>query len=244
MRENFNTKRASRLRLCLVGASGKMGNILCKMAHDDPTIKLVATLCSPRSSLLGKDVGLVYFGEKWDLFFEEMPSKRFDLVIDFSLPEGTKKALQLSHPLVCATTGLCQDILQEFETFSKKNPLLYSPNFSLGIAHLSQLLKQANKLIKGASVEVRETHHHCKKDSPSGTALKLAQILDTKQIQATRGEKTLFHHEVLFSLEDEHLILKHEAHSREVFARGALKAAKFLIEQPPGIYSMEEVINC
>jgi 4-hydroxy-tetrahydrodipicolinate reductase len=197
-----NTKKVS---ISLIGASGKMGQMLQALAKKDPEVEI-------------SDVG--------------------EVVIDFSSPEGTKKAIALGKPLVSGTTGLSEEIFASLFELSKKVPVLYSPNFSIGMSLLFEMLQTVNGKFE---VEIEETHSVQKKDAPSGTALQLGELLQTKKIQAHRVNETVFKHKIKILIEQEMLTLEHEAYSREVYALGALKAAKFLHHKPPKLYSLSEV---
>ena len=170
--------------------------------------------------------------------------------IDFSAPEALEKnvalAERLEKPLVIGTTGLSQANMNTLEFAARKIPLFLSPNFSLGITlcvKTLHLLK--NNLPPETKVTLEETHHHSKKDAPSGTALLLARplALPTDQITSHRGKETRFIHEVKLSLGTETITLKHESFSREVYARGALRATEFILDKPPGLYTMEDLIQ-
>jgi len=165
-----------------------------------------------------------------------------DVVIDFSSLEGTKKAIAMGKPLVCGTTNLSEDILEELKELSTKVPVLYSPNFSLGIALCFEMLEFLKKnLGNDADVLIEETHHTQKIDSPSGTAKKMAEILNTTNIKANRVDGVIGTHQVEFLLGKEKIILRHEAFSREVFAQGAIAAAKFIYGKPPKLYSIRDI---
>jgi len=169
-----------------------------------------------------------------------------DVVIDFSSPEGTEKAIEMGKPLVCGTTALPQKTLSRLEELSKSVPVLYSPNFSLGIALLFQTLEEmGEKLKKYSTPTIHETHHIHKKDTPSGTALKMAEILGIPpiEIESSREGEAVGIHQVDFLFPDEKLSLTHKAESREAFARGALTAAKFLFGKPAKFYSLRDLFD-
>lgn len=200
------------MRITLVGKSGKMGQILCGLIDEDSDLEIVEEDC--------------------------------DLVIDFSSEEGTKAALAKKKPLVCGTTGLSEETFAQMEELAKEVPVLYSPNFSLGIALCSLMLEQVGEKWRDCvSIEIEETHHTQKKDSPSGTALKLAKLLnlDPKKIIANRIDDVVGIHQINCLFDAETVTLRHEALSREAFARGAIRAAKFLLTQPARIYGIRDL---
>lgn len=169
-----------------------------------------------------------------------------DLVIDFSSPEGTQKAIALQKPLVCGTTGLPEPVMQGLKTLSKSQPVLYAPNFSLGMMFLYQIVEtMGGKLKAFSSPKIQETHHIHKKDKPSGSALKIAQILDIdpKNIESTRSEEVVGEHTIKFDFGNEVLTLSHQVLSRTAFALGALKAAQFILHKPPRLYSVYDLLD-
>lgn len=165
-----------------------------------------------------------------------------EIVVDFSSPEGTKKALALQKPLVCGTTGLSHEVMEELRTLSKKVPVLYSPNFSLGMTlcfEILDLLKKKRTFFSKIAIE--ETHHKDKVDAPSGTAKRMAQLLGVDKVSSHRIDEVIGTHEINFFLEEEKIILKHEALSRKVFAKGALAAVKFIYNRPPKFYTLHDL---
>jgi 4-hydroxy-tetrahydrodipicolinate reductase len=172
-----------------------------------------------------------------------------DVIIDFSSPEGTKSALAaaLDHqlPLVIGTTGLPKELEQKIKSASAFIPILSSPNFSFGIALFLKILPEIAKNIKQEyGCKIVETHHLHKKDSPSGTALKLAHAIDQNvSIESRREKEVIGEHKIFFNLEGETLELRHEAKTRDAFAKGALMAANFLVNKPPGLYTLMDLLN-
>jgi 4-hydroxy-tetrahydrodipicolinate reductase len=202
------------MKIHLVGATGKMGQAVQKAIAQNRDFALTA----PESA---------------------------DCILDFSSPTGfltaLDLALQLNKPLVSGTTGLSSFHIEKLDASSKKIPILYSPNFSKGIALLFLLAEKA-KAFPSASVHIYETHHIQKKDSPSGTALKCQEILGTHiPISSQRIGETVGTHEIRLSFLGEELSLKHESYSRDAFAEGALAAVQFLLDKPPGLYKFTEM---
>ena len=170
--------------------------------------------------------------------------------VDFSAADALEKNVALAEkqekPLVIGTTGLSHKNVSTLKTTANKIPIFFSANFSLGIAlYISTLKKLRKNLPPETQIYIEETHHLSKKDAPGGTALLLARSLDlpADHITSHRGDKTLFIHEVKLSFGAETLTLKHESFSRDVYARGALRAAEFILDKPPGLYTMEDLIN-
>ncbi len=164
-----------------------------------------------------------------------------DVVIDFSRPAGTKKAMAMELPLVCGTTGLDTEILEEMLELSKRVPVLYSPNFSIGVAACFELLPTLKKHLGTSEISIHEIHHTHKIDSPSGTAKRMGELLGTGRITSERTDEIVGIHEVEFLLDNEKIVLRHEAFSRKAFAEGALRAAKFIWNKPPGLYSLKNI---
>jgi 4-hydroxy-tetrahydrodipicolinate reductase len=192
-------------------------------------------------------------------------------MIDFSTPEGTdqvlKPCVERRIPLVVATTGHTPQQREQIEAAAHETAVLTAPNMSLSVNVLLALLRQAGRLLKGKDfdVEIIERHHRFKKDSPSGTALQMARVVQEEMgqadlrhgreglvgerphgeigLHAVRVGDNVGEHTVIFSTLGETLELVHRAHSRDSYARGALAAAKFLADKPPGRYGMNDVLG-
>jgi 4-hydroxy-tetrahydrodipicolinate reductase len=255
------------------GVCGRMGQRIVQLAHEDKHLAIGAALESPGHPQLGQDVGeLAGLGKLGVAVGFELPmGGRIDALIDFSTPEGTMSVLPQCVarriPLLVATTGHSPEQRREIEAAAHETALLLAPNLSLSVNLLMKLVAQAAEALhhKGFDVEILERHHRFKKDSPSGTALHLARIVqaamgqahvrhgregqvgerspDEIGIHAIRVGDNVGEHTILFSTLGETLELTHRAHSRDCYARGALQAAKFLAGRPPGRYSMNDVLG-
>ena len=191
-----------------------------------------------------------------------------DAIIDFSHHTLTRELLEFARerrlPLVLATTGQTEEEKALIREAAKEIPLFLAANYSLGIAVLTDLVKQTLALFPDAEVEIVEQHHDRKLDAPSGTALALFQAVKDvrpearavtgrsgagkRQMQdvgmhAIRMGNTVGIHEVIIGTQNETLTLRHEAHSRGVFADGSLKAAAFLMGKEPGLYDMKDLLK-
>lgn len=194
-----------------------------------------------------------------------------DAVIDFSHPSCLGNLLEYAKkthtPLVVATTGLSPKQQEEMKEASKEVGIFFSANMSLGINLLLDLVSRATKLLGDSfDIEVIEKHHNQKLDAPSGTALMIADKIKESMseeaeyvydrhavrqkrqkneigLHAVRGGTIVGEHEVLFCGQDEVIEIKHSAASREVFAAGAIRAAKFVAEKPAGFYNMQDLVN-
>jgi 4-hydroxy-tetrahydrodipicolinate reductase len=179
-----------------------------------------------------------------------------EVVIDFSLPEATSSVLaavaSLHKPLVCGVSGLADQQLAQLNKAAETVAVVYDRNMSLGIAVLAKLVRQASAALgPDFDVEVHETHHVHKIDAPSGTALKLGEVIaaargtDPREIryEVERRGEVPGDHAVILSSASERLTLSHSVTSRQVFADGALQAARWIIDKPPGRYSMRDVLE-
>ena len=253
------------------GATGRMGARLIQLIQADPALTLGAALDRPGHPHLGEDVGPLCRLGHLGIPLRATLDEPVDVVIDFSLPEGTLGLVgpcaDRGVPLVVGTTGFEPDQRRAVEQAAAKIPVLISANFSKAVNLLFRLAGEAARALgDAADVEIVERHHHFKKDAPSGTALRLAEVIGAAigsgpdryahgrsgvVGERPRGEIGLHalrtgdnpgEHTVVFGLMGECLELSHRALNRDGFALGALDAAKFLAGKPPGLYSMADLI--
>ena len=252
----------------ILGAKGRMGNTLVNMALADEELNLVGA-CERK----GNAEGIDYEGcTASDCLEELLPKVPGAVIVDFTAPESSVAmsgiAAKHGNPAVIGTTGLDKDQQEQLAEAAKKVPLFWAPNMSVGVNTLLKVLPALVQALGPAyDMEMVETHHKMKKDSPSGTALKLAQCLaeargwdydevkkhcrdgiigerPQKQIgvQTLRGGDVVGDHTMFFFGPGERIEITHRAHSRETFASGALRAAKWLAAQKPGkLYSMADL---
>jgi 4-hydroxy-tetrahydrodipicolinate reductase len=262
-----------KIHVAVNGAAGRMGQRLVALCREDPELALVAALDASAHPKQGTDAGeLAGLGAIGVPLTAEVPLKeRVDVMIDFSVPEGTMAALRLclqrSIPLVVATTGHSAEQKAEIAEAAHDIALLVAPNMSLVVTVLYELTRIAGEALrgKGFDVEIIEKHHRFKKDSPSGTALQFARIVQQAMgqtevrhgreglvgerpaheigVHAIRAGDNVGEHTILFSALGETLELVHKSSSRDSYARGALLAAKFLAGKPAGSYSMKDVLG-
>jgi 4-hydroxy-tetrahydrodipicolinate reductase len=173
-----------------------------------------------------------------------------DVAIDFTLPEGTREILSAmvdrQTPLVCGVTGLDAATEDAMAVAARSIPILYGRNMSRGIGVMSKLIRDAVRALGGEfRVEIRETHHIHKKDAPSGTAIALREALgdDSIDIESRREGEVLGDHRVRFVSASETMEIAHSVSDRRVFAEGALAAARWLADKPPGLYDMAEILS-
>jgi 4-hydroxy-tetrahydrodipicolinate reductase len=263
----------SKINLAINGACGRMGQRLVALAQDFPELHVAAALDSAKHPALGKDAGdLAGIGSlKLPVTHELAVSARIDAAIDFSAPEGTMAILPVcvarKIPLVVATTGHTDAQKAEIEAAAHETAILFSPNLSLVVNVLFKLVREAGIALagKGFDVEIVERHHRFKKDSPSGTAMHFAKIVQQAMgqsqfqhgregllgerpaneigIHAVRAGDNVGEHTIIFSALGETLELVHKGTSRDSYARGALLAAQFLAGKPAGRYTMNDVLG-
>jgi 4-hydroxy-tetrahydrodipicolinate reductase len=241
------------LRLLINGAKGRMGQTVVSCAMADPELEVAAQI----------DVG--------DDLQAALPECQ--AVVDFTHADATpslaKACEQAGKILVIGTTGQDAASRQSVEDSARKIPIVFAPNFSVGVNTLFWLTRKAAQIL-GADfdLEVMEMHHRLKKDAPSGTARRLAEILaevrglsyesDVRHgragmtgersaaeigLHALRGGDVVGDHTVVFANVGERVELIHKASSRETFAKGALRAVKWARSQPPGLYDMQDVLG-
>ena len=223
----------SPVRVMLIGAAGRMGKTVREVAQNDPEIQ-IAGLCD-----LGDSI--------------EPAMNNCDVAIDFSqansIDEIGRAASQHGRSIVIGTTGHSQQQHKIIEETAHLVPIVLASNFSVGVNILFWLTQKAAKLLgSDFNPEIVETHHKMKKDAPSGTAKTLAELLKGVRkseipIQSIREGDVVGDHTVIFSGPAERLELIHHAASRDIFASGALRAAKWIINKPPGLYSMQDVLG-
>ena len=223
------------VRVLLVGAAGRMGKTIFDLASTESEIEIVAQ-CD--------------FGDAIEPAMNDC-----DVAIDFSHANATgeicRAALHQGKSLVIGTTAHSQQQRNTIEQTALAVPIVLASNFSVGVNVLFWLTRKAAELLGlDFDAQIVETHHKTKKDAPSGTAKTLEQVLKTGRkienqmpIQSIREGEVVGEHTVIFSGPGERLELTHRAASREIFARGALRAAKWIIERPPGLYSMHDVLG-
>lgn len=252
------------------GAGGRMGTRLIQLIQADPTLQLGAALDRPGHPRLGEDAGTLAGVDELGVPLADVLDRPVDVMIDFSTPAATVALARDCRVQKCAlvvgTTGFAPAQREELERAADSVPLLIASNFSKAVNLLMHLAGLAARVLGGtADIEIVERHHHFKKDAPSGTALRLAEVvgqyLDSQELvhgrhgqvgERRRGEIGMHalrsgdnpgEHTVVFGLMGECLELSHRALNRDGFALGALDAAKFLHRKPPGLYTMENLLD-
>lgn len=227
--------------LLVHGASGRMGQRLLALSSEFARLHLVAAVARGTAGLVVPE-GVAIPAMR----LAEAPA--FRLLIDFSLPEAFDVALALAvqrrAAFVSGTTGLSLAQLKALEAASRQIPVLWSANFSLGVAVLSDLVERAARALPGWDLDIVESHHVHKKDAPSGTALALGASAKAggaePRYASLRAGDIVGEHWLQFAGQGERVELAHRATSRDIFARGALAVGEWLAGQPPGHYTMRD----
>ena len=248
------------LKAILVGASGKMGGFITECAAADTEIEIVA------------GVDKVNIGQKYPIFSDfEAINLKADVIIDFShvalLDSLLDYAIKSKTPVVIATTGYSAEQIEKIKAAANVIPVFFTFNMSIGVNLLCSLAKKAASVLGGDfDVEIIEKHHNLKIDAPSGTAIMLANAVNSQfndgynyeydrhskrakrpkneiGIHSVRGGTIVGEHDVIFAGRDEVITLSHQATSKEVFAVGAIRAAKFISSKKPGLYDMNDVMS-
>lgn len=233
------------LRLLIHGASGRMGQALLRLAAEDPSLDVVAAVVrrSPAQRVVD---GVPHFAAT-----ELAGTPAFDVAIDFSLPEGFDPVLALcvqrGAGFVSGTTGIGPAQRQALAAAAASIPLVWATNFSLGVAVLADLVERAAAALPGWDCDIVESHHVHKKDAPSGTALTLGAAAQAggaePRYASLRAGDIIGEHLVQFAGPGERIELVHRATNRDIFARGALHAARRLHGRPPGSYRVRDLVT-
>jgi len=235
------------IKLGITGACGKMGRRIFELAAFDKDFEVALALEKKGTPLIGRELGKLRVSSNLDGLF------LVDVLVDFTLPEATDEHLdyvaKYKKALVLGTTGLSDAQKDKVEEISRIVPVVFTPNMSVGVNVLFSILPEiAKRLGPDYSVEIVEAHHKAKKDAPSGTAKKMAEVIVqvTKKNIPTHSIRLgdIFgDHTVVFCGNSERIEIKHQAHSRDLFVVGALKAAKWVFQKPAGLYSMQDVLK-
>lgn len=263
-------------RIAILGANGRMGHALITACHQTESLSLGAAIERPENPLIGQDAGSLAGIEALKVPLTgslEMVMDQFDVLIDFTRPEASLKALSLckSHGkrMVIGTTGFTATEKNQIEDAASSIPIMMAPNMSVGVNLSLKLLKIATQVIGAESdIEIIEAHHRHKIDAPSGTALRMGEVvadalgttLDACAVWSRHGNTgarnpgsigfsviragdIVGDHTVMFADEGERVEIRHHASSRMTFAKGAMRAARWLSMKPPGLYDMQDVLG-
>lgn len=264
------------IRIAIAGAAGRMGKALIESAHKNTETVLAAAIVRPTSSLIGADAGEFGGLGKVDVKIVGDISAvvdQFDVLIDFSSPAATLANVKVcaahKKPIVVGTTGFNDAEKAELLSYQTQIPLLLSANFSTGVNLCFKLLDMAARVLGDEyDVEVYEAHHRHKVDSPSGTAVRMGEVLanaldrDLKKVAVygregqigarpretigfatVRGGDVVGDHTVMFMADGERVEITHKASSRLAFSNGAVRAAVWLKNQSTGLFDMQDVLG-
>ena len=243
---------SSPVRVVVNGAAGRMGARVCALAHVDAAFALVGALEARGSAAIGRPACEPSArGEAPKI--GEAPSSA-DVVIDFSSEAGALESVALARRLGAAllvgSTGLSHGAGAKLREAAGAMAVLLAPNTSLGVAVVADLVRRAAAALNSFDASIVEAHHSAKKDAPSGTALRLADAarsggatVGPDRIVSVRGGDVVGEHTVRFAGAGEYVELTHRATSRDVFAAGALRAAKWLRGRGAGWWTMEDVLG-
>ena len=263
------------LNIGISGACGRMGKTLTSVIGTTENAQLSLALEHKTAVSLGSDAGIVAgLPEALGVpIVDQIDSSDFDVLIDFTLPEATIEHLrfcrQSGRPIVIGTTGFSDSQKQFLKQTAESIAIVFAPNMSVGVNICLELLKTAARGFgDSVDIEVIETHHRDKIDAPSGTALKMGEVVadalgrtleqdgvftrygrtgarDRKSIgfSTIRGGDIVGDHTVMFAGNGERIEITHRSNSRMTYATGAVRAAKWVVEQAPGLYEMSDVLN-
>ena len=246
------------MNILLNGATGRMGKEVIKKVAEEKDLNITC------------GVGIGENNEKFPIYENTKDiEEKVDVIIDFSIPKASLNILEYARknkiPIVIATTGFSDEELKVIKEASEEIPVFRSSNMSLDINLMAKIVQEIARVLNDTDIEIIETHHNRKVDSPSGTAILLAdainEVLENKKIytfdrmqkrekrskdeigfSSIRGGNIVGEHTVKFFGENETLEIKHTSYSRQVFVEGALKAAKFIVTKNGGLYDMRSMV--
>ena len=266
---------SNQVRVAIAGCQGRMGKTLVEVAQDKSFVTLTAAFERAGSPFVGFDAGeLAGVGKLNVMVTESLEGleSQVDAVIDFTVPDATLNNLewcrQHGKKLVIGTTGFSDAQKQQIADAAKETAVMMAPNMSVAVNLMFKLLEQAAKVMSDHDIEIIEAHHRFKKDAPSGTALKMGEVIantlgrDLKEcavygregITGERDPKTIGfatvragdiigEHTAMFADIGERLEITHKSSSRATYANGAMRAAAWLIDKKTGLYDMFDVLH-
>ena len=262
------------IKAIVVGAAGKMGSRIIHMIKETPSMILHRAIERSDHPLIGKDIGeIIGLGALGVPLEGGLKGKGGDVIINFTSPQASLESLEFAREagpaVVIGTTGLSPEQMGKVKELSKSVRCVFSPNMSVGMNVMFRVVQEVARVLgPDYDVEIVEAHHRLKKDSPSGTAVKLGELIakaigrDFSKVgvygrkgmvgertreeigmQVIRAGDIVGDHTVLFGGIGERLEIIHRAHSRDNFARGAVRAALWVVGQPNGLYDMQDVLG-
>ncbi|MFC1501267.1 4-hydroxy-tetrahydrodipicolinate reductase [Elusimicrobiota bacterium] len=253
------------LNVIVCGAAGRMGTSIINLSNNDKNVKIIGGV-ENTEIYMDKISNISIYSDISDLISSA------NVTIDFSSTHATLNNLDISvknkKPYVIGTTGFNPKEIERIKTASRSIPIVFAPNMSIGVNVLFKLVSEASKTLANYDKEIVELHHNQKKDAPSGTAIKLAEIISDSMkkklkdiavygrsgsigprdkaemgVFAVRAGDIVGEHTVYFAGPGERVELTHRAHSRDTLASGALTAAKWIVNQKAGLYDMQDILG-
>lgn len=236
------------INLAVSGCQGRMGQSITRLALEDKTFTLSALLEYKDHPKVNESVHGLTIGA------DNSALKGSDVLIEFTSPEATldnlHACLVYGIKMIIGTTGFQPEHVTQIKKAAEKIPIVFASNMSVGVNILFKLTQiTAGKTGKAYTINMSETHHVHKKDSPSGTAKTLAEIAEkasdakVKNIESLRKGEVIGDHSVVFESDEDIITVSHHAKTRDIFAKGALVAAKFLADKDKGLFSMQDVLG-
>lgn len=231
------------IKIAVPGVNGRMGSAVAEQVLQSDDLELAVATVRVGNPLVGNKLGPINITDN-------LSSNKFDILIDFTLPDAAIEHLNycVKHrlPIVIGATGFTPEQLTVIEQAANEIPIVLSANMSIGVNICYKLLAMADKLFDPSwQVSISDVHHVHKKDSPSGTAKHMAKIIarENVTINSERRGEIIGEHTVIFSSKTEQVSIEHISKDRNIYALGALSAARWLVNQKPGLYSMQDVIT-
>ena len=263
-----------KVKAIVVGAAGKMGGRIIHIINETPSIELSQAIERPDHSAIGRDIGeIIGLGKMGIPLEKDLKKEKGAVIINFSSPQASMESLEFAKDnglaAVIGTTGFSPAQIERLRELSKSMRCVFSPNMSVGVNVMFRIVQEVAQVLGPEyDIEILEAHHRLKKDSPSGTAVKLGELIAnaigrnfaqvgvygrkgmvgerTREeigMQVIRAGDIVGEHTVLFGGIGERLEIIHRAHSRDNFARGAVRAALWIVNQPNGLYDMQDVLG-
>ena len=265
----------NKIKIAIVGVSGRMGRMLIEASLKDDGVQLVAAIDQSGVPAIGKDAGELVGMQCGVLVTTDVEAgiAKADCLIDFTRPEGTLDHLDICQrhkvAIVIGTTGFDEESKQVISEAARQIPVVFAPNMSVGVNVVFKLLDTASRILaEGYDVEIVEAHHKLKIDAPSGTALRMGEVVaqalgrDLKEcavygregvtgerdpstigFATVRGGDIVGDHTVMYCGTGERVEISHKAGSRMPYALGSLRAARFLAGRPNGLFDMQDVLG-
>ena len=275
MNEMNEMNESNTLKIAIVGASGRMGRMLIESTLKDGVAKLVAAIDQPGTAVIGKDAGELVGMPCGVVVTDDLEAgiAKADCLIDFTRPEGTLAHLEICRrhrvSIVIGTTGFDDAGKQAIRDAANEIPVVFAPNMSVGVNVVFKLLETASRIMAdGYDIEIVEAHHKHKIDAPSGTALRMGEVVaqalgrdlkscavygregvtgerdpSTIGFATVRGGDIVGDHTVMYCGTGERVEIGHKAGSRMPYALGSLRAARFLKGQAKGLFDMQDVLG-